>query len=209
MRHFLEDRIRLVRELVDSDISVAYGDLVLILSAVMSSCAAARWPGNGIDRRRFVELLVKLSPSDAHTNWVCVPALINLNLVAEADTPYGRGENTRIFRDHEIDLDLTVAQSTYSTVSLRDLKRCTYAVLIYEWLRCGYAHEYCPHENITHVPPSRYNARLSYIGRLMPEGISRMVSFHLDYLIELAQFHAANCPERPDPRPREWWIDVA
>ena len=209
MRHFLEDRIRLVRELIESDISVAYGDLVLILSAVISSCAAARWPGRGIDRRRFVELLVQLSPPDAHMNWVCVPALINSNLVSEADTPYGPGENTRIFRDDEIDLELSAAQAKYTNVSLGNLKRRTYAVLIYEWLRCGYAHEYCAHENITHVPPSRYNARLSYIGRGTPDGLKRMVSFHLDYLIDLAQFHAATLAEAADPVPGEWWIDVA
>jgi hypothetical protein len=176
----------------------------------MSACAAARWPGRGTDRRRFVELLVRFSPIDAHTTWVCVPTLINSHLVAEADTPYGPpGEDTRIFRDHEIDLELSAAQAKYSNVPRADLKRCTYAVLIYEWLRCGYAHEYCPHENITHVPPSRYNARLSYIGRATPNGLKRMISFHLDYLIDLAQYHATNVAENADPLPREWWIDAA
>ncbi len=208
MRQFLEDRIRLVRELIDSDVSVAYGDLVLILSAVISSCAAARWPGRGNDRRRFVELLIQYSPADAHTNWVCVPALINSNLIAEADTPYGPSENTRIFRDDEVDLELTAAQAKYASVLLGDLKRCTYAVLIYEWLRCGYAHEYCPHNNITHVPPSRYNARLSYIGRGTPNGLKRMISFHLDYLIDLAQHHVADYADAPEPTPRQWWIDA-
>jgi hypothetical protein len=208
VRQFLEDRVRLVRELLDSNISVAYGDIVLILSAVMSSCAAARWPGRGIDRRRFVELLIQRSSPDSHTNWVCVPALINARLVAEADTPYGPGENTRIFRDDEIDIELTAAQSKYSSVSLVDLKRCTYAVMIYEWLRCGYAHEYCPHGNITHVPPSRYNARLSYIGRGTQNGMKRMISFHLDYLIGLAQHHASNYSDSPEPTPGQWWIDV-
>ena len=126
MRHFLEDRIRLVRELIASDISVAYGDLVLILTAVISSCAAARWPGRGIDRRRFIELLVQLSPPDAHTNWVCVPALINSKLVAEADTPYGPGESTRIFRDEDIDLELSAAHARYAAVSLGDLGNRTH-----------------------------------------------------------------------------------
>jgi len=209
VHHFLQDRIRLVRELVDSEISVSYGDLVLILSAVISACAAARWPGRGIDRRRFIALLVQFSPSEAHTTWVCVPALINSNLVAEVDTPYGSpGDNTRIFRDHEIDLELSVAQAKYSNVSRADLKRHTYAALIYEWLRCGYSHEYCPHENITHVPPSRHSARLSYIGRTTSNGLRRMISFHLDYLIDLAQYHAMSIAKNPDPWPRRWWIDA-
>ncbi|MGA2619205.1 MAG: hypothetical protein ABSF26_16475 [Thermoguttaceae bacterium] len=208
MRDFLQGRIRLVRELIDSDIRISYGDLVLILTAVISACAAARWPGGRIDRCRFVELLVRHSLPDAHTTWVCVPALINSSLVAEADTPYGPGESTRIFRDDEIDLDLPAARARYQHVSPIRLKQCTYASLIYEWLRCGYAHEYCPHDNITPVPPSRHNARLSYIGRATSKGLKRMICFHLDYLIDLAQYHAINVAETPDPRPRQWWIDV-
>ena len=182
--------------------------MVLILTAVISACAAARWPGRGSDRKRFVELLVRHSLPETHTTWVCVPALINSSLVAEADTPYGPGESTRIFRDDEIDLDLPAAQVRYPNVSPTNLKRCTYATLIYECLRCGYAHEYCARENITHVPPSRYNARLSYIGRGTPDGLKRMISIHLDYLIHLAHYHATNVAETPDSVPGQWWIDA-
>jgi hypothetical protein len=78
--------------------------------------------------------------------------------------------------------------------------------LIYEWLRCGYSHEYCPHENITHVPASNHKARISYIGRLANSRIKRMVSFHLDYLISLAEYHISILPSNYSPRPSFWWI---
>ena len=60
MRSFLLDRIRLVNELIAGGPRVEYADFVLILTAVLSACSARRWPGRGIDRNRFVELLVMI-----------------------------------------------------------------------------------------------------------------------------------------------------
>lgn len=210
MRSFLIDRIRLVRELLhDDELDVAYADLVLILCSVISACAALRWPGRSVDRRRFIELLVNHGLDEHHAYWVSVPSLINAGLINESDTPYRGGNSTRIFRGSEIDLPIETAISSYTTIPTGRLKSSSYATLIYEWLRCGYAHEYCPHESITHVPPSRHVARISYIGRIVNGNTIRMASFHLDYLIDLAEFHANNLPDAPSPRPKEWWIDAA
>lgn len=208
MSKFLEDKIRLVRELIESDIRVGYEDLALILCAVISACAAGRWPEPRIDRKRFVELLVTHSPADARTSWVSLAALINKHFVSEADTPFARDE-TRIFRDEEIDLTLGDAAKAYPHLTIRDLKKCSYANLIYEWLRCGYAHQYGPDEHVTQVAASRRDARVSYIGRRHGSGIRRMTSFHLDYLTTLAEHHAVNDAERlsPQPLPATWWID--
>lgn len=208
MEKFLKGRLDLVDVLAADVAGATYADLVLIITSVLSACASVRWPGTGIDKRRFVELLVRHAPEDSRASWVSVPALINAGFVAESDTPYGPpGESTRIFCDHEIDLAFDDAKAKYSHVPTRQLRRHSYACLIYEWLRCGYAHEYCPHENITHVPASRRKARISYIGRGTPRGLKRMASFHLDYLMELAQHHVSTLPTTPSPAPNPWWLD--
>ena len=210
MRSFLIDRIRLVRELLqDDELDVAYADLVLILCSVISACAAFRWPGRRIDRQRFIELLINHGLDEHHASWVSVPSLINAGLINESDTLYRGGNSTRIFRDSEIDLPIDTAISTYPTIPTGRLKSSSYATLVYEWLRCGYAHEYSPHESITHVPPGRHDARISYIGRTVNGSIVRMASFHLDYLIDLAEYHANNLPDASSPPPTEWWIDAA
>ena len=210
MQSFLQDRIRLVRDLLTSGPEVAYGDLVLILCAVMSACAAARWPGEGIDRKRFLELLVRHSKPDHRTVWVSVPALISSGVLCESRTPYGDvGNADRIYRDHEIDLPLGDAMLRYSDIDERKLRKHTYAGLIYEWLRCGYAHEYCPHGSISTMPASRFPARVSYIGRYDGGTLTRMVTFHLDYLIELTEHHVANLAISPMTRPTQWWSDGA
>ena len=210
MKEFLQDRIRLVNELFESEIRIHYADLALILCTVLSSCSALRWPGERIDRRRFIELLIQQSPAEAHTSWVSIPALINKGLISESETSYGApGQSTRIFRDEEIDLSLHDAAIKYPRLKMRDLKQSTYAALIYAWLRCGYAHQYSASEYVTHIEASSSKARLSYIGRNDRMGLKRMTSFHLDYLIALAEFHARSLPESTSPQPRQWWLDIA
>ena len=210
MREFLQDRIRLVRELLHDDApQVAYGDLALILCSVISACAAVRWPGRGSDRNRFVELLVQHSPADHHTSWISVPALINRDHLLEDDTPYRHGNATRIFCGDQIDLPYDQARLQFPSISAQQLKAVSYAALIYTWLRCGYAHEYCPHDSVTEVPASRYEARVSYIGRNDGVRIKRMASFHLDYLIAVADHHASQLPDSPSPQPTDWWYDLA
>jgi hypothetical protein len=209
LNRFLKARLDLAQALSDNVPGATYADVVLIITAVLSACAAIRWPGTGIDKRRFIELLVKCSPVEFRTSWVSLPALMNAGFISESDTPYVGGNSTRIFRDEEIDLSIEKARETYPELPDQQLRKHCYASLIYEWLRCGYAHEYCPHECITHVPASREKARVSYIGRSMGREIQRMVSFHLDDLLDLAAWHVSDLPSTACFLPAAWWIDGA
>ncbi len=208
MREFLLDRIRLVNELMVSGPKVDYANLVLILTAVLSGCSARCWPGRGFDRNRFVELLVTQSLPDAHCDYVCVTSLLRAGRITERDTPWGPpGEFTCILRDDEIDPPFSEACARFPQIPPLDLKRHTYASLIYSWLRCPYAHEYCMGGSTSHVPASQQSARISYIGRLLPDGkIVRIATFHLDYLLSLATHHAQNAPDTPQPKPQTWWL---
>jgi hypothetical protein len=210
MRKFLLERVELVRQLIDSQLPWHYADCALILCSVMSACAADRWPSQPkerIDRRRFTELLVGCSPPDAHAEWVSVPALIVKGLVEEKDTPYGLN-GSRIFKDEEIDLPLADAALKYPGVNVQALKNNCYATLIYEWLRCGFAHQYWGNENTTPYVPSRDRARISYIGRGEKGGGHRRIAgFHLEYLVELAEHHAGDVEDKPRQRPSKWWLD--
>lgn len=204
---YLLKRIELGERLSGEVPGGTYADAVLILTAVLSACASRRWPGKHGDRKRFVELLVRYS-TGYRTEWVSVPALINSDFIDEGETPYGEpGESCRIYCDDEIDLSFDDARRMYPHVPLKALVTHCYASLIYEWPRCGYAHEYVPHKNITHVPASRKQARVSYIGRFVGGEIKRMVSFHLDYLVSLAKHHVSILPDGQCDAPSKWWIE--
>lgn len=122
MRDFLPDRIRLVKELMISGPEVAYADLVLILTAVLSGCAALRWPGRGIDKNRFIELLITQSLPDARCNYVCRARLLGAGSITERNAPWGPpGASTRILRDDEIDLPFSAACTRLPQIPPLDL----------------------------------------------------------------------------------------
>ncbi|KKL14557.1 hypothetical protein LCGC14_2514450, partial [marine sediment metagenome] len=183
MEHFLKGRLDIAKALLSDVPGAAYADVVLIVTAVLSACASLRWPSRRKDKKRFVELLVRHSPEDFHTSWVSIPALISKGIISEEETLYRNGNSTRIFCGEEIDLCFNKACVQYPNIKSKQLRKHCYASLIYEWLRCGYAHEYCLQGNATHVPASRKEARVSYIGRLTGENCKtkRMLSFHIDY----------------------------
>ena len=209
MQDFLSGRISLVKSLDANEPAARYEDLVLILCAVLSACAAIHYPGRGIDRNRFIELLVMNSPINFRTSWISIPALINRGLINESQTLYGKpGNETRIFRDEEIDVSLDEAKNQYPEIDEKSLKKHCYASLIYEWLRCGYTHEYCARGDITRVPASRQQARVSYIGRSTKNGIKRMVSFHLNYLISIAEYHVSDLSREQLRKSSGWWIEI-
>jgi hypothetical protein len=210
MHRFLQGRIDLVHQLrALSTLEVAQQDLELILTAVMSACAACRWPGEGFDRKRFVESLVRFGSPDLHLDYVSTGALLEMGVISESQTPWGMpGQQLRIFTGAEIDGSITEMAKRYRHVSTRDLKKASYANRIYEWLRCGYAHVYWAAGNTTHVAPSDLPAQISYIGRREPDGSRvRIASFHLDYLIDVAQDQVSTLPKAKLPMADSWWMD--
>jgi len=209
MQTFLQGRIDLVKALRESSLPVTHQDLELILTAVMSSCAACRWPGEGFDRKRFVESLIRFSSPELHLDYVSTSALLEMGVISDSQTPWGvLGQEIRIFTGEEIDGPISKMGRRYPDVSIRDFKRASYANRIYEWLRCGYAHIYWGAGNTTYVAPSDHPAQISYIGRRESDGTRvRIASFHLDYLIDVASEQVSTLPKKKLDQPDQWWIE--
>ena len=206
MKEFLQARIELAKYLAENVRGAHYADVVLILTAVISACASRRWPGTGIDRKRFVELLVRYSPPHFHTSWISLPDLLGDYpdaLIRPPGIP-----DTSIRCGEDVDKDYREAEGSFSDYRPEQIRKDSYATLIYERHRCGSAHEYwAGGNNVTHVPPSSQKARVTYIARGTPRGFRRMLAFHLEYLIDLSAHHAANLPEEACKEPPTWWID--
>jgi hypothetical protein len=209
MQSFLQGRIDLVKALRDSSLPFDRADLELILTAVMSACAECRWPGKTFDQKRFVQSLIQFSSPELHLDYVSTGALLELRVISESQTPWGEpGKQLHIFTGDEIDGPILAMAKRYPNVSLRDFKKASYANRIYEWLRCGYAHNYLADGNTTPVEPSYSPAQISYIGRKEPDGTwVRIAGFHLDYLLSVAQEQVATPPKSKLDRPDQWWID--
>jgi hypothetical protein len=104
MRDFLQGRIDLVKALRDSSLPVTHHDFGLILTAVISACAACRWPGEGFESKAVCRIIdsIQLAPSFT---------LISLALgrflswgSSPTQTPWGTpDQEIRIFTGDEID----------------------------------------------------------------------------------------------------------
>ena len=68
---------------------MTHQDLELILTAVISACAACRWPGEGFDRKRFVESLIRFGSQELHLDHVSTGALLELGVISDSQTPWG------------------------------------------------------------------------------------------------------------------------
>ncbi|MEK8018915.1 MAG: hypothetical protein VSS75_018755 [Candidatus Parabeggiatoa sp.] len=204
MQYFLQGRLDLVKELKKNNQYVHYSDMVLILTATLSACASIRWPGTGFDKNRFIELLALHSLPSHNTTWVSIPALIMDGKIDKSDSPYGQ-DSVGIFIGDEIDLPIDEAEKKYPSITRKVIRSSTYSFLIYEWLRCGYSHEYLPHSNITEYKPSNRKANVSYISRGEYDKTRIMTAFHLDYLFALTQFHVEQLPKKQCEKPSKWW----
>jgi len=208
MQSFLQGRIDLVRALRESSLPVTHQDLELILTAVISACAACRWPGKSFDRKRFVESLIRFGSPELHLDYVSTGALLELGVISDSQTPWGEfGQEIRIFTGDEIDSAIPEMAQRYPKVSTRDLKRASYANRIYEWLRCGYAHNtgQPATPRMSRHPMGRLR---SVISQNRADGTRvRIASFHLDYLISVAQEQVVTLPKSKLDMPDQWWIE--
>lgn len=208
MKAYLQRKIAFARSLAQAGSNAEYGDVCVVLSAILSGCSSVRWPGRGIDRSRFTEMLIRYSKPEHGADLVSIPILLNDGLIDLASTRYSApGESCRVFAGEEIDLPMSEARNRFPAVDDQKLKDRTYAALIYSWIRCGYAHEYHLAGDTSHVPATRRSANVSYVLRgEAGKKDKRIMTFHLDYLFSLAEHHVSILPGSPESVPATWWI---
>jgi hypothetical protein len=205
MREFLLERVALAESLHSNQVATFYDEAILLCS-VLSACAAMRWPGSDIGRKRFVELLVMHSPPYMACTWVSVPMLVSQGLLdpSLAQLPNPTKDNS--WRDVDVDGELDTIVKQHPTLSIDAAKSCSYASLVYAWHRGGYSNEWSADSLITCVPGSRKRARVHYIQRNIAARSEWLVGLSITYLYELAKHHAVHVAEKPYERPATWWL---
>ena len=148
MNRWLGDRIELAQDICNGHPRGTYDDGALILCAAINCMASCVYPGRGIDRRRFVELVVNYGGRSRLTDWISIPVL-HSRLVAKGirdlEQRFESLCETRVLVDVDIDQSLADLSSGFPGLVASQSKlvrKCSYANLIYEQLRCGYAHEF-------------------------------------------------------------------
>ena len=196
-----------------------YGEAVIILCSALSALAAEIWPGkNRIDRKRFVELIVKLSPSRLETTKISIPILVDylqqkgryseMTHIEGSFLNYGV---SHVLLGDKVDKFESEILAVCNTFSLKEIRKCSYANLLYEEIRSGYAHEYRPSDRAYQRAQTSRSASISYVNQLdKTNKPHRLIHFHIDWVANLAVKTAKVVDAAavlPREQPSNWWID--
>lgn len=201
-----------------------YSESIILVCAALSALSAEVWPGRGIDRRRFIELLVRFGTSTTTLTSISVPLLVQ-HLVAGGDhansavltKAWLSFSPTRIVSGREVDRTEAELLLLCPLLDRKTIRGHSYACLLYEEVRSSYAHEYRAGSRADSWAMTQYAGEpVSYVNRLVKPGIPethRFIHFHSEWLTrmatDLAESVDALASTIPRSFPAAWWIDGA
>jgi hypothetical protein len=219
---FVEQKIRVAQALNGGECGGSYAEACIIVSAVLSGIASDLWPGEGLDRRRFVELWARYADPGMSPNLVSVPLLIRWlreqgrsseaqSIEAARPHTFGPGYSDRVLTEADVDMAETEVASLCSSLTLAEIRRNSYGAVFYGHVRSALVHEYHFRDSAAGWPMTERAAWVSYVNRLDPGfGSLRQIHYHMEPLAELVRSVAFNVApvvdKRPLPEPAQWWV---
>ncbi|MBN8241361.1 hypothetical protein JF541_19585 [Marinobacter hydrocarbonoclasticus] len=189
-----------------------YAEAVIILCSAISAVAAEAWPGKRKDRARFIELLVQCSSGSSRV--VSVPLLVEKLKDEERSEDIqslidrlGQFQQARVLTSEDVDLTEEEILFAAPNLSLKAIRSCSYANLLYDEIRSSYVHQYDPGSRANPWPMSRQkNLRASYVNVI---NRPREIHFHVEWLTKIAVQAASyvdGLSNVPQEDPEQWWI---
>ncbi len=216
---WMTKKLAIARSLYQGECGGTYGEAVIITCAAISALAVEVWPGDRIDRKRFIELLVTLTGDEHEARRVSVPLLIAGMKKKGQDAQvrcleqrFLRRDVSEVVTGQDIDrLEQEILEACPG-IPLPDVRNCSYAAILYEQLRCGYIHQYQPGPAAKSWRMTERDAAVSYVNWVETpnEPPERHIYFHPEWLFLLAGAAAEAVDEAgnlPREWPAEWWIE--
>ncbi|MFH0953060.1 MAG: hypothetical protein V1873_01890 [Verrucomicrobiota bacterium] len=221
---FALHRIGIAERLADGACDAGYPEAVILLLAVLSGIASLVWPGERIDRKRFVELLVTYCKPTLQTQFISTAMLVQ-EFARDTD-PIKRQAADSIRQKYlpphhaliitgddadgmEDDLLIECPQ-----LSKEQLRQFSYAHLLYREARCGLVHNYSLGKFATSRPMTDRKANVSYVNVTESSPSTehyKQICFHFDWMKGLVRSAAEAVNQiassLPLPGPQRWWIE--
>lgn len=149
VREWHQSRLEIADAIVETFGDEGQFDAEILLCCAMGALASRMWPGRGIDRVRYVQLLADFAPDLAEVKRISVP-LLHKKLKAMGNTASANvlesrflaGLEGRVLTGPEIDQSEQTLTALLPSVSMGFLRQASYAAIMYADLRCGLVHEY-------------------------------------------------------------------
>jgi hypothetical protein len=193
----------------------------MLISSAISGMAAALWPGDGGDRRRFVEVWTRFADPDLLACRVSLPLLVQAlraqgrhehadSVMVPRASLFGLGQSTRVVTGDDIDLREHEILAATRLVSPTELRKYSYPSVFYTHYRSALVHEYGLGKAAAIWSMTRRPSGVSYVNRLIDDEIERHINFDISWLSELVRSIARNSAPLAEmssaPRPSSWWI---
>lgn len=193
-QNWVSNKSELAKRLSDGEAGGSYADAVILLCAALSALAAEIYPGPKIDRFRFIEMLVKFGPEANTCRTISIPLLTQH--LDDSDRGCESSKLRRAFSvphksivltGPDVDRNECEIVALSPTIGLTDIRRFSYASILYKEIRSSYAHEYQPGDKADSLPMTMLKGqKVSYINRICDDRKSRrLLHFHIEWLLEL------------------------
>jgi len=192
-----------------------YVEACMIISNLISGIASLLWPGEGIDRKRFIEVWERFCSDDAHR--VSIPILLRSlndrpNDVAALQRcraqMHGPGYGARVVTGDDIDMSEAETVATCPTLTRAQVRASSYANVLYKHVRNDLVHEYELGEVASAWPMTSRDAGVSYVNYIN-EG--RRIHFRVAWLVEQTRRIARGADDAlangPVAEPHRWWSE--
>ena len=206
------DNVKYLTSITDKDFS---DEAISLLTMILNAIASYIWPGENIDRKRFIETCIKYPKVHYGADLISVPILyknicepeknILENKFPFAFSGYEGIPDTMVLCGADIDMyeddlkDLGILHE--------NIRKYSYANLLYTELRCGFAHKYSMGKQACKYPMAKKSQSVSYVNEIK----GRKIHFHynwmeticsslIDYFYGIGEIRELN-------RPKKWWIE--
>lgn len=198
----------------------------MLLSHLISGMAADVWPGEGFDKKRFVELWSIHSDPTLGPTKISVPLLVqSLHKTGETASAekieafrpemFGPGYATRVLTGDDVDMSEKETLAIIPTMSVLKIRSFSYGAVFYKHVRSGLVHEFHLTESATQYPMTRRVATsVSYSNQrsqVDTYAVKRLIYFDFLWLMEVARSMASHFDSSAGPaehsQPPQWWIE--
>lgn len=221
-REFFQSKLELGQFLISEKGNLAEPDAEIIICCAISGLAAILWPDTGIDRQRFIQLLIDFSQPSTNLRHISIPKLAS-QLRDQGDTSSAITLKDKFFPGHPsefldprvVDHDEATVSSFLNFLDLKTIRRASYASIIYTDLRCALVHEYRLSDNMTSINLFGIHNAPSYLHMNFEDGQTRM-QLHLPFeylanalsnITEALFTYWSTSSSLVKPRPLSWWAD--
>jgi hypothetical protein len=216
LKKFVDNKIEIASQLHRGECGGSYFESILIFSSVISGIASEIWPGQNIDRKRFVELIVRYSDSSLNSKNISIPLIIEhlesesqIEISSKLKSTFLNYSIDRVLLGCEVDCDEELVLNIVPTLNSIIIREFSYPNLFYKEVRSSIVHEYQTSLSASSHPMTKKSAYISYVNYAHPP--SRKIFFHFDWLVDI--LHSITCSlehkidSSPFKLPNEWWID--